>query len=75
MPAAIIGRKIGMTRFFKEDGSNIPVTVIQAGPCAVTQVKTEETDGYAAVQLAFNGLVGTECDRRLLSERNRHRRE
>jgi large subunit ribosomal protein L3 len=56
MPAAIIGRKIGMTRFFMEDGSNIPVTVIQAGPCAVTQVKTTETDGYSAVQLAFDEI-------------------
>ena len=54
MPAAILGRKIGMTRHFREDGSNIPVTVIEAGPCAVTQVKTTETDGYAAVQLAFD---------------------
>ena len=56
MPAAIIGRKIGMTRYFLEDGSNIPVTVIQAGPCAVTQVKTSETDGYSAVQLAFEDI-------------------
>jgi large subunit ribosomal protein L3 len=53
MPAAILGRKIGMTRFFKEDGRSVPVTVIEAGPCAVTQVKTTPTDGYAAVQLAF----------------------
>lgn len=56
MPAAIIGRKIGMTRYFTEDGSNIPVTVIQAGPCAVTQVKTTDADGYAAVQLAFEDI-------------------
>lgn len=45
-----------MTRFFKEDGSNVPVTVIEAGPCAVTQVKTSETDGYSAVQIAFDDL-------------------
>jgi large subunit ribosomal protein L3 len=55
MPAAaILGKKIGMTRWFMEDGTNIPVTVIEAGPCIVTQVKTTATDGYAAVQLAFD---------------------
>jgi large subunit ribosomal protein L3 len=55
MPAAaILGKKIGMTRWFMEDGTNIPVTVIEAGPCVVTQVKTTATDGYAAVQLAFD---------------------
>lgn len=53
MPAALIGRKIGMTRYFTEDGRNIPVTVIQAGPCPVTQIKTTETDGYSAVQLGY----------------------
>jgi large subunit ribosomal protein L3 len=56
MPAAIQGRKIGMTRFFMEDGTSVPVTVIQAGPCAVTQVKTPETDGYSAVQIAFEDI-------------------
>jgi large subunit ribosomal protein L3 len=45
-----------MTRFFRPDGTNIPVTVIQAGPCVVTQVKTVETDGYAAVQVAFDDM-------------------
>ncbi len=53
MPAALLGQKIGMTRYYREDGTNIPVTVIEAGPCVVTQVKTTETDQYAAVQLAF----------------------
>jgi len=53
MPAALLGRKVGMTRFFTEDGKNIPVTVIEAGPCAVTQVKTTDTDGYSAVQLGY----------------------
>jgi large subunit ribosomal protein L3 len=52
----ILGKKIGMTRFFKSDGTNIPVTVIQAGPCVVTQVKTTATDGYAAVQIAFDDM-------------------
>ncbi len=56
MAQAIIGRKIGMTRFFLEGGKNIPVTVIQAGPCVVTQIKTIATDGYAAVQLGFEDV-------------------
>lgn len=49
----IIGRKIGMTSIFSPEGENIACTVIEAGPCVVTQVKNEETDGYRAVQLAF----------------------
>jgi large subunit ribosomal protein L3 len=49
----IIGKKIGMTSLFTPDGKNIPVTLIQAGPCVVTQVKTVENDGYAAVQLGY----------------------
>jgi large subunit ribosomal protein L3 len=49
----IIGRKIGMTSIFGPEGENIACTVIEAGPCVVTQVKNEETDGYRAVQLAF----------------------
>lgn len=56
MPPAIIGKKVGMTRYFMEDGKNIPVTVIQAGPCVVTQVKTTESDGYAAVQIGFEDV-------------------
>lgn len=56
MPAGIIGTKIGMTRYFTEDGKNIPVTVVRAGPCAVTQVKTTETDGYSAVQLGYEDI-------------------
>ncbi len=49
----IIGKKLGMTQVFDDDGNVIPVTVIQAGPCPVTQVRTVDKDGYAAVQLAF----------------------
>ena len=49
----ILGRKLGMTRIFAGDGAAVPVTVIQAGPCAVTQVKTVESDGYNAIQIAF----------------------
>ncbi len=56
MPAALIGRKIGMSRYFLEDGRNVPVTVIQAGPCAVTQIKTTESDGYNAVQIAAEDI-------------------
>lgn len=49
----IIGRKIGMTRIFDENGAQVPVTVVEAGPCPVTQIKTQDTDGYTAVQLGF----------------------
>lgn len=51
----LIGKKIGMTRVFDGEGRHIPVTVIEAGPCVVTHVKTLETDGYAAVQVGFGG--------------------
>ncbi len=54
--AAIIGRKLGMTQIFTEDGIRVAVTVVEAGPCPVTQVKTEETDGYQAVQLGFGAV-------------------
>ena len=53
MKKGIIGKKLGMTQIFDENGLVIPVTVIEAGPCYVTQKKTAETDGYEAVQLAF----------------------
>ena len=53
MEKAIIGKKVGMTQIFDEAGKVIPVTVIQAGPCTVVQKKTEEKDGYTAVQLGF----------------------
>jgi large subunit ribosomal protein L3 len=56
MPAALIGRKIGMSRYFMEDGRNVPVTVIQAGPCAITQIKTQDADGYAAVQISSEDI-------------------
>jgi len=52
--SGIIGKKIGMTSIFGADGKYVPCTVIQAGPCVVTQVKTTQTDGYNAVQLAFS---------------------
>ena len=49
----LLGKKIGMTSVFSADGKNVPCTVIEAGPCVVTQVKTVEKDGYQAVQLGF----------------------
>ena len=53
MKKAILATKVGMTQIFNEDGSLIPVTVLQAGPCVVTQVKTMDNDGYSAVQVGF----------------------
>lgn len=51
--SGLIGRKVGMTSFFDTEGRNIPCTVVEAGPCVVTQIRTKEKDGYQAVQLAF----------------------
>ena len=56
MKKAIIGKKVGMTQIFDESGKVIPVTVIEAGPCVVAQVKSNETDGYNAVQLGFGDV-------------------
>ena len=53
MKKAILTTKVGMTQIFNEDGVLVPVTVLQAGPCVVTQVKTVENDGYSAVQIGF----------------------
>ncbi len=53
MSIGILGKKVGMTRLFGENGEVIPVTVIEAGPCHIVQVKTKETDGYEAVQMGF----------------------
>lgn len=52
--SGIIGKKVGMTSIFDESGKNVPCTVIEAGPCVVTQVKNKDTDGYEAIQLAFD---------------------
>ncbi len=52
--SGLIGRKIGMTSIFDENGKNLPCTVIECGPCVVTQVRTEEVDGYTALQLGFD---------------------
>ena len=56
MKKGIIGKKVGMTQIFDEKGNVIPVTVIEAGPCVVAQVKTTETDGYQAIQLGFGEI-------------------
>ncbi len=57
MEKAILGKKIGMTQIFLKDGRLVPVTVIEAGPCPVTQVKTVDSDGYEAVQVGFGELA------------------
>ena len=57
MQKMLLGKKIGMSRYFLEDGTNIPVTIVEAGPCVVTQVKSEESDGYNAVQVGFEDVV------------------
>ncbi len=56
MVSTILGRKLGMTQIFDEDDNVVPVTVILAGPCTVSQVKTKETDGYEAVQIGFGSV-------------------
>ena len=56
MKSAIIAKKLGMTQIFDNDGKVIPVTVVEAGPCVVSQIKTVEKDGYSAVQMAFGKL-------------------
>jgi len=62
----LIGRKIGMTSMFSEEGKNIPCTIIEAGPCTVTQIKTNDSDGYDAVQLAFDDQKETRLSKALL---------
>ena len=57
MNAALLGKKIGMTSLFANDGTHIPCTVIEAGPCPVVQIKTNDTDGYSAVQVGY-GEIG-----------------
>jgi large subunit ribosomal protein L3 len=56
MTLMLLGTKLGMTRVYREDGVNVPVTVIQCGPCTVTQIRTQEKDGYSAVQIAFGAI-------------------
>jgi len=56
MKKAILGRKLGMTQIFDENGKVVPVTVIEAGPCVVTQIKTTEKDGYEAIQVGYGDI-------------------
>ncbi|GHU68660.1 50S ribosomal protein L3 [Clostridia bacterium] len=65
MAKTILGKKIGMTQIFTEEGVNIPVTVIEAGPCTVVQVKTKETDGYDAVQIGYQDLKESRANKPL----------
>ena len=59
--AMLLGKKVGMTRVYDEAGKMVPVTVIQAGPCTVTQVKTSQTDGYNAIQMGFDDTKASRC--------------
>ena len=52
----ILGTKLGMTQVFDEDNRVVPVTVVEAGPCVVTQIRTEEKDGYSAIQIAYGDI-------------------
>ena len=64
----LIGKKIGMTSIFSEEGKNIPCTIIEAGPCVITQIKTHENDGYSAVQVGFE----TQMDHRVNKSQKGH---
>ena len=63
MNKGIIGKKLGMTQIFTEDGTRIPVTVVQAGPCIVTQKKLQDVDGYSAVQIGFESLEASRANK------------
>ncbi len=66
MKKGIIGKKLGMTQIFTEDGTRLPVTVILAGPCVVTQKKLQDTDGYSAVQVGFESITAATASKPLL---------
>ena len=66
MSVGILGTKVGMTQVFDDAGAAIPVTVIQAGPCTVTQIKTQQTDGYSAIQLAYGEVKEKALNKPLL---------
>lgn len=73
MPVGLLGRKIGMTQVYKADGTIVPVTVIQAGPCPVLQVRTPDRDGYEAVQLGFDDDLSENDKAKPAEQRNRSR--
>lgn len=66
MSVGILGTKLGMTQIFDEEGVSIPVTIVQAGPCTVTQIKTKQTDGYAAIQVGYSEVKPKALNRPLL---------
>ena len=68
----LIGRKVGMTQIFSDKGEVLPVTVIEAGPCSVTEVRTKERDGYAAVQLGFGAQRESRVSRPVLGQFKKH---
>ncbi len=68
----ILGKKIGMTSLFDEKGNSVPCTVIAAGPCVVTQIKTATSDGYSAVQVGFDELSETKAAKRLTKPQQGH---
>lgn len=72
MRKGILGRKVGMTQIFDEEGKAVPVTVIEAGPCYVVQKKTPERDGYAALQLGFEEVRGEDLNRPLRGHFEKH---
>lgn len=73
MPVGLLGRKVGMTQVYAEDGRILPVTVIEAGPCAVLQLKTQDRDGYEAVQIGFEDKLSRKDKARPEGQRNRAR--
>ncbi|HWL10004.1 MAG TPA: 50S ribosomal protein L3 [Planctomicrobium sp.] len=73
MPVGLLGKKVGMTQVYGENGIIIPVTVIEAGPCAVLQIKSAERDGYQAVQLGFDDKLSQKDLARDPEQRNRQR--
>ena len=68
MKKAILGKKLGMTQIFTENGLVVPVTVVEAGPCFVTQIKTVENDGYNAVQIAFGDAKENAVNKPLMGQ-------
>ena len=69
MKKAILATKVGMTQIFNEDGTLTPVTVLQAGPCVVTQIKTVENDGYEAVQVGFMDKKEKHTTKQMMGQR------
>ena len=75
MKKSILAKKVGMTQIFNEDGVLTPVTVLQAGPCVVTQIKTADKDGYDAVQVGFEREAGHKGRNGSLQQGRRFRKE